>query len=325
MLALRKTPILKNQLQRTQQRTFIVSALMSLASVAYGAVGTSIALADKMERNEVHKIKSKNEIEIENMTISKRKREFKRPPKLYPNHIPLYNYEKALLFLGSSIGAFLHPERNEFIVALGESTATHTFLTNLRNDMLNDPVGRQILKDRPYITSDYLNLEKLKSYPENSFGKCYYDWLIREHCSPDTRVDVKFIDDEELAFVFQRYRQCHDFYHALLGFPVFREGEIALKFFEYLNIGIPFGGLGAVFAPWNVKKASERERLFKIYYPWALSAAAHCKKNLINVYWEKVMDQDANELRKSLNIEIPPDMRTLRKHHQTQLKKERKK
>jgi ubiquinone biosynthesis protein COQ4 len=319
MLFLRSPSALKAHVQLQQQRTFIKSALFSLSSLAYSVVAPSIELANKMERNELHVQKSKNEVELEN--DNSRRRSFKRPQKLYPNHIPLYNYEKALLFLGSSIGAFLHPERNEFIVALGESTATEGFLTNLRNDMLNDPIGRQILKDRPYITSDYLNLEKLKEYPENSFGKCYYDWLIREHCSPDTRVDVKFIDDEELAFVFQRYRQCHDFYHALLGLPVYREGEIALKFFEYLNIGVPFGGLGAVFAPWNVKKASERERLFKIYYPWALKNAYHCKKNLINVYWEKVMDQDVNELRKSLNIEIPPDMRTLRKKQRIQLKK----
>jgi ubiquinone biosynthesis protein COQ4 len=303
-----------------QQRTFIKGALMSLATTAYSAVAPSIELANKMERNEVHSVKSANEIELERMDQKKKllgilPKSFERPTKLYPNHIPLYNYEKLMLFFGSSIGAFLHPERNEFIVALGESTATTGFLTRLRNDMLDDPVGRQILKDRPYITSDYLNLEKLSKYPEGSFGKCYYDWLIREHCSPDERVDVKFIDDEELAFVFQRYRQCHDFYHALVGIPVFREGEIALKFFEYLNIGVPFAGLGALFAPWNVKKAAERERLFKVYYPWALRNAYHCKKNLINVYWEKIMEKNVNDIRRELNIELPPDMRTLRKQY----------
>lgn len=304
------------------QRTFIKSALFTLSSVVYGAVAPSIELANKMERNEVHVKKSKNDLELEELERSRGRiisKHFQRPQKLYPNHVPLFCYERALLFLGSSIGSFLHPERNEFIVALGETSATEGFLKRLRSDMLNDAVGRQILKDRPYITSEYLNLEKLKSYPDNSFGKTYYNWLVREHCSPDERVDVRFIDDEELAFVFQRYRQCHDFYHALLGLPVWREGEIALKLFEYLNIGIPFGGLGALFAPWNVKKPSERERLFNVYYPWAFKNAYHCKTNLINVYWEKVMDKDVDELRKELNIEIPPDMRTLRKQHKTTL------
>lgn len=312
-----KTFKLINQKQFQQKRYFFKEIIYGTASIAYSIVAPSINLANKIENNEIHMKKSNNEIELESNNLKNNKilKSFKRPKKNYPNHIPLFNYEKLMLFFGSSIGAFLHPERNEFIVALGESTATNNFLLNLRSNMLHDPIGRQILKDRPYITSNYLHLDKLKSYPENSFGKCYYNWLIREHCSPDTRVDVKFIDDEELAFIFQRYRQCHDFYHALLGLPVYREGEIALKFFEYLNIGIPFGGLGAIFAPWNVKKAIERERLFKIYYPWALKTAAHCKKNLINVYWEKIMDKDVNEIRKELGIELPPDMRSLRKNH----------
>lgn len=305
-----------NLVQHQQQRQFVKPIIYGAASLAYSMLSPSIKLANQMENNEVHVKKTNNEVELEQHEKFKRSKipkSFQRPPKNYPNHIPLFTYEKLLLFFGSSIGAFFHPERNEFIVALGESTATNGFLLRLRSDMLHDPVGRQILKERPYITSDHLHLDKLKMYPDNSFGKCYYNWLVREHCSPDTRVDVKFIDDEELAFVFQRYRQCHDFYHALLGLPVFREGEIALKFFEYLNIGIPFGGLGAVFAPWNVKKSSERERLFQIYYPWALKTAYHCKKNLINIYWEKIMDKDVDDLRKELGIEVPPDMRTLRK------------
>mgnify|MGYP004707884387 FL=1 len=301
-----------------QKRNFIKPLLLSLSTIAYSSIYQSTTLANKIENNELHSNKSKNEIELEKLSTRKF---FKRPPKLYENHIPTYTYEKMLMFIGSSIGAFLHPERNEFIVTLGESTATTNFLINLRNEMLNDSIGREILKDRPYITSNILNLEKLKTYPENSFGKCYYNWLIRENCSPDTRVDVKFIDDEELAFVFQRYRQCHDFYHALIGLPIFREGEIALKFFEYLNIGIPFAGLGSIFAPWNVKKQIERERLFKIYYPWALKTAYHCKKNLINVYWEKIMDKDVNELRRELNITPPPDMRSLRKLYKKNIAK----
>lgn len=307
--------------KRSQQRGFLTSALVSVTSLAYSALSPSIDLANKMERNEVHSKKSKIDLELEEMEGRNRfSPKFKRPEPLYPGHIPLDGCEKLVLFAGSSFGALLHPERNEFIVALGETSATTAFLTRLRNDMLNDPDGRQILKDRPYITSDSLHLDTLKTYPENSFGRCYYNWLVRENCTPDSRVDVRFINDEELAFVFQRYRQCHDFYHALLGIPVWREGEIALKFFEYLNIGIPFGGLGALFAPWNVRRPSERERLFNVYYPWALKTADHCRKNLINVYWEKIMNKNVDELRKELNIEVPPDMRMLRKKQKHQKK-----
>lgn len=43
--------------------------------------------------------------------------------------------------------------------------------------------------------------------------------------SPDTRMPPKFIDDEELAYVIQRYREVHDLMHTLLGMPTNMLGE----------------------------------------------------------------------------------------------------
>ena len=43
----------------------------------------------------------------------------------------------------------------------------------------------------------------------------------------------------------QRYRECHDFYHAIVNMPVSVEYEVAVKAFEFANLGIPMTGLGA--------------------------------------------------------------------------------
>ena len=77
--------------------------------------------------------------------------------------------------------------------------------------MLSDEIGRQILKEKPRITSTSLNLDYLRSLPDNTIGKNYINWLDKEGVSPDTRVQVKYIDNEELSYIFQRYRECHDF------------------------------------------------------------------------------------------------------------------
>ena len=61
------------------------------------------------------------------------------------------------------------------------------------------------------MTSDSLNLTYLRSLPDNTIGKNYVNWLDKEHVSPDTRVAVRYIDNEELAYIYQRYRECHDF------------------------------------------------------------------------------------------------------------------
>lgn len=208
----------------------------------------------------------------------------------------------------------------DLIAALGEATATPYFIYRLRDAMLSDPTGRRILRDRPRITSSTLPLAYLRSMPENSVGRTYAAWLDREGVSPDTRDNVQYIDDEECAYVMQRYRECHDFYHAVTGLPVFVEGELALKAFEFLNTLIPMTGL-SLFAMVRLKPA-ERERFFNLHLPWAVRAGL-ASKELINVYWEEVLEKNVDELREQMHIERPPDLREIRKMMRQQQKREK--
>lgn len=184
--------------------------------------------------------------------------------------------------------------------------------------MLADPTGRRILRDRPRITSKSLNLHSLRALPENTVGRTYVGWLDREGVTPDTRSAVRYIDDEECAYVMQRYRECHDFYHALTGLPVWREGEVALKAFEFANTLLPMTGL-SMFAAATMK-AKERERFWKIYLPWAIKNGSRSKE-VINVYWEEQLEKDVVDLRAELGIEQPPDLRNIRKRERAEKKR----
>lgn len=184
--------------------------------------------------------------------------------------------------------------------------------------MLADPTGRRILRDRPRITSKSLNLDSLRALPENTVGRTYVGWLDREGVTPDTRSAVRYIDDEECAYVMQRYRECHDFYHALTGLPVWREGEVALKAFEFANTLLPMTGL-SMFAAATMK-AKERERFWNIYLPWAIKNGSRSKE-VINVYWEEQLEKDVVELRSELGIEQPPDLRNIRKREKEEKKR----
>ncbi len=183
--------------------------------------------------------------------------------------------------------------------------------------MLSSPTGRRILRDRPRITSQTMSVSHLRTLPENSVGRAYVGWLDREGVSPDTRDSVKYIDNEECAYVMQRYRESHDFYHALTGLPVFVEGEVALKAFEFANTLLPMTAL-SLFALTRMKPA-ERSRFWQTYLPWALSNGLK-SKDIINVYWEEALERDVNELRAELGIERPPDLRETRET----LKKQKK-
>ena len=43
--------------------------------------------------------------------------------------------------------------------------------------------------------------------------------VILQGYSPNERAEVKYVDDSELAYVMQRYRELHDFLHTLLEMP----------------------------------------------------------------------------------------------------------
>lgn len=189
--------------------------------------------------------------------------------------------------------------------------------------MLSNPTGRRILRDRPRITSKTMSVTKLRALPESSVGYAYVSWLDREGVSPDTRDSVKYIDDEECAYVMQRYRESHDFYHALTGLPVFIEGEVALKAFEFANTLLPMTGL-SLFAITRMKP-EERTRFWNTYLPWALSNGLG-SKDIINVYWEEELERDVDDLRSQLGIERPPDLRDTRKSlkKQNKVAKEKK-
>ncbi|KAF2405221.1 ubiquinone biosynthesis protein coq4, mitochondrial [Trichodelitschia bisporula] len=243
-----------------------------------------------------------------------------RPTPNYEGHVPLTPIERGALAISSAIWCFFDPTRADLIAALGEATAQPFPITRLRDAMLRSPTGRRILRDRPRITSQSLNLPYLRSLPANTVGRNYVEWLDREGVTPDTRSSVQYIDDAECAYVMQRYRESHDFYHALTGLPVVREGEVALKAFEFANTGLPMTGL-SIGAVATLKKA-ERERFWSVYGPWAVRNGLQAEE-VINVYWEEELESDVEALRTRLGIEKPPDLRAMRKAERERRKRER--
>ncbi|KAM9306875.1 ubiquinone biosynthesis protein COQ4 homolog, mitochondrial isoform 1-T1 [Pholidichthys leucotaenia] len=222
---------------------------------------------------------------------------------LYPGHIPTTPIQKALLAVGSGIAALQNPYRHDMVAVLGETTGDLT-LIKLRDRMRNDPEGYSILIERPRIRLSTLDLTKLASLPDGAFGREYLRFLENNHVTPDSRADVKFVDNEELAYVMQRYREVHDLLHTLLGMPTNMLGEVAVKWFEAAQTGLPMCALGAVLGPLRLN-ASRLQTLFTSLGPWALQNGwrARC---VLSIYYERRWDQSLDDLRQELNIEPPP-------------------
>ncbi|XP_061656204.1 ubiquinone biosynthesis protein COQ4 homolog, mitochondrial isoform X1 [Phyllopteryx taeniolatus] len=223
--------------------------------------------------------------------------------ELYPGHIPTSPIQKALLAVGSGVAALQDPYRHDMVAVLGETTG-HLALVNLRDRMRNDPEGYVILTERPRIRLSTLDLQKMASLPEGSFGREYLTFLEDNHVTPDSRVDVKFVDNTELAYVMQRYREVHDLLHTLLGMPTNMLGEVTVKWFEAAQTGLPMCALGALLGPLRLN-ASRLQSLVTSLGPWAVrnGRQARC---VFSVFYERRWEQSLEDLRGELNIQPPP-------------------
>ncbi|OAV96830.1 hypothetical protein PTTG_03525 [Puccinia triticina 1-1 BBBD Race 1] len=239
------------------------------------------------------------------------------PKPIYPNHIHLNPFQRGFLAIGSAFASLNNPYRADMIAVLSETTGG-PFLARLRDQMLEDEGGRRLLRDRPRINTATVDLALLDKLPEGTFGKEYCNWLRWCNVSPDTREPVRFIDSPELAYVMQRYRECHDFYHVISGpFPVNISGEIVVKWVELANMGLPVAALSAIFGPLRLN-SEKRTDLLRTYVPWALRMGSSCKP-LICVEWEKNWETPISQLKRSLGISEPPvDFKTWTDLHRKQ-------
>jgi len=105
----------------------------------------------------------------------------------------------------------------------------------------------------------------------------------------------------------QRYRECHDFYHCISNLPVNVESELALKCFEFANLGLPMTAIAALFGPLRLSE-QKRARLFSEYVPWALKCGGSAR-SLITVYWEERWQQSIDDMKAEFGIWDPPEAR----------------
>ncbi|XP_044766866.1 ubiquinone biosynthesis protein COQ4 homolog, mitochondrial [Coccinella septempunctata] len=215
------------------------------------------------------------------------------------HHIPINYFQKLLLTVGSATVALVNPYRADMVACLGETTGAFA-LTYMLSKMENSEEGLKILSERPRINTDTIDVAKLRQFPENTLGKVYVNFLDNNRVTPDSRDPVKFIDDIQLAYVIQRYREIHDFVHAILGMNINILGEITVKWFEAVQNKLPMCYGGALFGALNLK-AQDRRDLLKYHLPWALDTGRNCGF-LMNVYFEERLDQPIDELHAELNI-----------------------
>ena len=88
------------------------------------------------------------------------------------------------------------------------------------------------MREKPRVTPETWNLEKLLALPEGTFGHEYAFFMSSHGYTSAERPLVKYVPDLEHAYILQRYKEVHDSTHVLLGYGTTVTDEIAVKWFE---------------------------------------------------------------------------------------------
>uniref|UniRef100_A0A1B6LGW4 Ubiquinone biosynthesis protein COQ4 homolog, mitochondrial n=1 Tax=Graphocephala atropunctata TaxID=36148 RepID=A0A1B6LGW4_9HEMI len=214
-------------------------------------------------------------------------------------YIPTTTFQKIALSVGASLVSLMNPTRGDMIAILGEASGERA-LQFMHSAMLNSEEGREILREAPRINSKTVDLNRLRSLPEGTVGRVYYNFLEKNKVTPDSRLPVQFVDDVQLAYTMQRYRETHDLNHAVLGMPTNMLGEVTVKWVEAFQTRLPMCIGGAIFGAMRLKP-KQRQKYISTHLPWAIRTGMNSKP-LLCVYFEKRWDQPLSDLHKELNI-----------------------
>lgn len=100
-----------------------------------------------------------------------------------------------------------------------------------------------------------------------------------------------------------RYRQIHDFLHVLTGLEVTVSDEIALKWFEMVQTGLPSTVLSAFVGPLRLDPVTRAELFDKV--PWMIENGAKAPL-VMNIFFEELFEEKLETVRKLLNLHPYP-------------------
>ncbi|CAL7944185.1 unnamed protein product [Xylocopa violacea] len=218
----------------------------------------------------------------------------------YMKHrVSLSSVQRAILAAGAATISFMNPFRGDMIACLAETTGTDA-LSYCHRQMLATSEGRRILAEKPRISSSTVDLSALKCLPEGTLGRVYRDFLDVNNVSPDSRPPVRFVQDTEMAYVMQRYRETHDIFHALLLMPTTMLGEVSVKWVEALQLRLPMCLSGAIFGAYRLRQR-QRKLYLEHHLPWAINTGIQAKF-LLGFYFEERWDQHLADFHREINV-----------------------
>ncbi len=191
---------------------------------------------------------------------------------------------------------------------LGDSTKTHeihrveeiTGRPRLRAELAmleRTPDGQRMLADRPELSTELVDYDRLRTLPASTLGGAYVRHLDGNRITADYQAAAtRHVDDPDLAYLMRRFRQTHDVWHALLGLGITGHEEVIIHWFSYGQLRLPVSALIMVF---GTLKHLVLERRWPALRHTLLEAyrSGRDAAPLLGVIWEDLWDLPLDEVR----------------------------
>jgi ubiquinone biosynthesis protein COQ4 len=197
---------------------------------------------------------------------------------------------------------------------LGDSTKTHEIhrveeitgrprFRALLAEMEQTPEGRRLMAERPELSSDHIDYDRLRALPETTFGGAYARHLDNNGITADYQAAAtRHVDDPDIAYLMRRFRQTHDVWHALLGLGITGHEEVIIHWFSYGQLRLP---VSALIMMLGTMKHIVLEKRWGALRHSAFDAyrAGRDAAPLMPVYWEDLWEAPLETVRVAYNLE----------------------
>jgi ubiquinone biosynthesis protein COQ4 len=167
--------------------------------------------------------------------------------------------------------------------------------------------GSRLLADEVPLPEGILNPTRYINFPRNSLGYIYY-----RHCH-DFGLDPMFIaqESEKVArdlpvtpthkYVYNRYRDSHDFWHILTGYGTDMAGEAGIIGWTYGQTGNKAYGLIALL---NGLMCASRGKFHVLRTAWRGYRHGRASPLLLAIDWRRYMDVPLDEVRREIGLTV---------------------
>jgi ubiquinone biosynthesis protein COQ4 len=163
--------------------------------------------------------------------------------------------------------------------------------------------GRELLRERPELSTDHLDYDVLRALPESTLGGRYARHLDGNGITADYQAAAtRHVQDPDIAYLMRRFRQTHDVWHALLDLGIAGHEEVIIHAFSWGQLRLPVSAMVVLFG--TLKHIVGERRWGALRH--ALGEAYRVGRDaapLLPVHWEKLWAQPIAAVRERYGVQ----------------------